>query len=360
MIGRMLLVRGVLRETFGYTWRPLLIGGVFLSLRVFLAVAMALDTVLSPTLRATRIRAPIVIVGNPRTGTTFLQRFLTDNEFGAGMQLFRMVYSSLIVQRLLRPFVPFMEAVSPARHHKSAAHETDLLSIETDDVSMLFRFFDGFFLYGFFLAHAETDHVKFFDPAVRDTSARDFAWLEALWRRSLAYTGRKRVVAKLFSTGVRMQAFLDRFPDAKILYMARDPVAVIPSTMSLVTGVLDSALGFWSLPEVNRRRYLDRLYLALIDLLRRFHTDWTAGNIARDRVYVVRYDRLMADFDSVMAEICSFIGSEPTPAQSNAIARVAASQRAYRSEHVYDLAKFGLDADRIRRDTAFYTETFLS
>jgi hypothetical protein len=61
-----------------------------------------------------------------------------------------------------------------------------------------------------------------------------------------------------------------------------------------------------------------------------------------------------------MAEIVTFVGHVPTPAQASAIAAVAAKQRAYKSEHRYDLAKFGLDADRIRADTAFFTETFLA
>jgi hypothetical protein len=301
-----------------------------------------------------------VIVGNPRTGTTFLQRFLVEHQFGIGQHLYRSLYPPILLQKGLRPLLPLLEKVSPARFHKSAAHDTNLSSVETDDVTIFFRYLDGFFLYGFFLAHADDDHRALFDPAVRDVSRRDFDWLEALWKRSLAFTGEDRIVAKLFSTGVRMQAFLDRFPDAHILYMARDPVAVIPSTMSLVTGVLDSAFGFWNLPEARRKRYLDRLYLALIDLLRRFHDDWTSGRIDRSRVYVVRYDRMMADFSTVMAEIVTFVGHVPTPAQASAIAAVAAKQRAYKSEHRYDLAKFGLDADRIRADTAFFTETFLA
>ena len=38
-----------------------------------------------------------------------------------------------------------MEKISPAKHHSTDAHKTSLASIETDDVSLLFRFFDGFF-----------------------------------------------------------------------------------------------------------------------------------------------------------------------------------------------------------------------
>ena len=106
---------------------------------------------------------------------------------------------------------------------------------------MLFRYLDGFFLYGFFLSFDEEDRLPWFDPRVRDTSKRDFDWLDALWRRSLVLHKAERNIAKLFSFAVRLPQFLERFPEAQILYMARDPLSVIPSSMSLVIGVLDRA-----------------------------------------------------------------------------------------------------------------------
>ena len=116
---------------------------------------------------------------------------------------------------------------------------------------MLFRYLDGFFLYGFFLSFDDEDRLPWFDPRVRDTSARDLDWLDALWRRSLVLHKADRNIAKLFSLAVRLPQFLERFPEAQILYMARDPLSVIPSSMSLVIGVLDRAFGFWSLPETR-------------------------------------------------------------------------------------------------------------
>ena len=62
---------------------------------------------------------------------------------------------------------------------------TSLSSVETDDASMLFRFFDGFFLYGFILAWAEQDLFHWFEPEKRDMSKRDFNWFESLWIRIL-------------------------------------------------------------------------------------------------------------------------------------------------------------------------------
>jgi hypothetical protein len=359
IVSRMGRVYRVLRRTHHVYVIPLFLALLFAGLRTLVWFAMALDHLFFPKLRRTRLKRPIVLVGNPRTGTTFLQRFLTDEGFGSGMELFLMLYPSLTLQRMLRPLMPLLEKLSPAKFHSTEAHETSLSSVETDDVAVLFRYLDGFFLYGFFLSFDDEDLLPAMDPKVRDTSERDFAWLETLWRRSLVLHRTERNVAKLFSVAVRLPRFLERFPDAQILYMARDPLAVIPSSMSLVIGVLDRAFGFWSKPEAVRKRWLERMYQAWILLLKKFHEDWTSGAIDKSRVFVVRYDRMMMDFEGLMEEMCVFLKHEMTPELRATIAARGAKQRKYESEHRYDLAKYGLTEEQVRRDCAFFYDTFL-
>ena len=359
IFSRMGAIYRVLRRTFGVKVIPLFVAVFFGFVRTVVAIAMALDNVFFAKLAKTRANRPIVLVGNPRTGTTFLQRFLSDEGFGSGMELFLMLYPSLTLQKLLRPLLPLLEKVSPAKFHTTDAHQTSLSSVETDDVAVLFRHLDGFFLYGFFLSFEDEDMLPYFDPRVRDTSARDYEWLDKLWRRSLVLHKADRNIAKLFSLAVRLPQFMERFPEAQILYMARDPLSIIPSAMSLVVGVLDRGFGFWSLPETTRKRWLDRMYKAWILLLQKFHEDWTGGLIDKKRVYIVRYDRMMADFEGVMDEMCAFLGHEMTPALRATVAKRGEKQRKYESEHKYDLEKFGLTEAQIRRDCAFFYDTFL-
>ena len=47
--------------------------------------------------------------------------------------------------------------------------------------------------------------------------------------------------------------------------MVRDPLNVLPSGLSLVTGVLDKRFGFWSLDENIRERFIKRLYNAFVE-----------------------------------------------------------------------------------------------
>jgi omega-hydroxy-beta-dihydromenaquinone-9 sulfotransferase len=359
IFSRYLKIVSVVRKAHGVYVVPWILGWAFLNIRLIVWVGMALDNVFFPKLRQTKVERPIILVGNPRTGTTFLQRFLSDNGFGSGMQLFMSLYPSLTLQKVLSPFLPILEKLSPTHFHNADVHDTSLTQVETDDVTGTLRFLDGFFLYGFFVSWDEVDQRDQFDPKIRNTNDRDFAWLEKVWARSMVNYGVDRNVAKLFSVGPRLPEFLEYFPKAQILYTVRDPVDVIPSTMSLVTGVLDRAFGFWAKPEAERQQWIDRLYAGLLMLLERFHEDWVNGRIDRDRVYVVRYDRMMKDFDGMMGEMCEFLGHEMSDELRATVAAKADKQRAYKSKHKYDLAKFGLSEEKIRKDCAFVYETFL-
>src|SRR6516164_9449472 len=103
IFSRMGAVYRVLRKTFNVKVIPLFLAVLFGVVRTVVAIFMALDHVFFARLGKTRANRPIVLVGNPRTGTTFLQRFLADEGFGAGMELFLMLYPSLALQKLLRP-----------------------------------------------------------------------------------------------------------------------------------------------------------------------------------------------------------------------------------------------------------------
>ena len=147
----------VVRRQFGAWLSPILTAVLFTGLRMGVAIAQRFDTLFFRHFRTAKVKSPIVIVGNPRTGTTFLQRFLHDSQVGCGQELWRMLYPSLTLQFFIKPFSPLLEIISPARHHSTVAHDTSLTSVETDDVSVFFRYLDGF-LYGFILAHAERSH----------------------------------------------------------------------------------------------------------------------------------------------------------------------------------------------------------
>ena len=122
MISRMFWVHKALAGAFGLYIRPVFIFTGIIVLHILNSFFMILDNIFFPSLWRKKIKSPIIIVGNPRSGTTFLQRFLVDNGFGIGSRLWKELYPSLFLQVFLKPFLPIMEKVSPARHHAGAAH----------------------------------------------------------------------------------------------------------------------------------------------------------------------------------------------------------------------------------------------
>ena len=344
------LTYGIARRVLGVRVVPLIAAYLWANIRLVGAVGMALDGLFFPKLRTTRSRSRSSSSGNPRTGTTFLQRFLADQGYGAGMEVFRMLHPSLLVQAILQPFLPILEAVSPARYHSTKAHDTSLASRSRPTTWACCS-----------ATSTASSCTGSSSPSTSRTTRASSSPRSATPPRATSPGSRRSgsgaswptthdtVIAKLFSLGTRLPQFLKSFPDARILYMARDPLATIPSGMSLVTGVLDNAFGFWKLPEDVRNRWIERLYNGLVELQRRFHDDYVSGRIPKDQVYVVRYDRMMSDFEGLMDDMHAVPRRRrPTEAQRKAIAEQAEKQRSYKSEHAYDLAKFGLDEARIR------------
>jgi hypothetical protein len=300
--------------------------------------------------------APVVIVGNPRSGTTFLHRFLVEHRVGVGLTVWDMLWTSRLLQALLAPLRPFAARRARTSGFSNVAHTTGPDHAESDDAAIMMHHVEGFFgnalLQGWDPAHAG-NIFRSADPAARE---RAYAWWERLWRLD---PRAPRIVAKAFSIATDAPAFLARFPGAKLLYTVRDPVEQIASAMSLNTIVLDRAFGFWSRPEPVRAAYLARLYGSFVDQLRRWHDDWTAGRIDRARVLIVPYPRLIHDLEAQLDEIFEFIGHVPDAALRAAIVDQADVQRNRISAHAYDLARFGLTAAQVERDCAFVTRAFL-
>ena len=359
MLKRIFRIYLIVGRNFNSWFSPILSGILLLFLRSIVALGQLTDHLLFWSIRKP-LKNPIIIVGNPRSGTTFLHRFLINQKFGSGSQLWQMIYPSIFIQKLVRPFLPLMEKISPARHHSTEAHRTSLTSVETDDVSLLFRYLDGFFLYGFFLTFDEEDLFHWIDPNIRDTSKRDFKWFESVWKRNLISNNGDRYIGKLFSLSSNLPSFQRQQGDAKILYMIRDPLSVIPSGLSLVTGVLDKKFGFWSLDSDVKQRFINRLYLALVELLKRFQQDWTNDKIDKEKVMVIRFDVMMNDFESLMDEILDFIDIEKNDELIRIIQETGEKQRGYQSGHQYDLEKFGLTESQIKNDCREIYQTFLS
>ena len=171
-------------RTFGPQVRPI---GTFALKQAHSLVnvgTLAADNWLAPSFKHQPIDRPVFILGNPRSGTTFLHRFLLNTNQLAAFELWEMLFPAITARRIVGSFVDRFALLSPARYHSTAAHETSLREVETDDAMALFRFMDGGFLWTYFLAWEDTwgselSHNCFdLDSEPADATERHFRYME--------------------------------------------------------------------------------------------------------------------------------------------------------------------------------------
>src|ERR1700753_1491001 len=90
-----LRVYRVIGKTFGVWIRPLGAFGLLQLRQAISAITLALDYVFYPGHRKQPIDRPIFIIGNPRSGTTFLHRLLLGAGDMAGLGLWGVLFSAI-------------------------------------------------------------------------------------------------------------------------------------------------------------------------------------------------------------------------------------------------------------------------
>lgn len=362
---RYLRVYRVIGQTFGSWFRPLGAFGLLQLRQAISAITLGLDHVFYPSHRKQPIDRPIFIIGNPRSGTTFLHRFLLGAGDMAALELWEMLFPAITARKLLGGIVPRLDKLSPARYHPSDIHDTSLRGIETDDVAWFFRTLDGPFAWAYFLAWRDTWGSEFsrrnfgIDGVSAKEENRFFKYYEGIWRRNLELKGGNRILAKSSMLTFRLDALLRRYPDCRLVYVVRDPVEVIPSGMSMLASVLENGFDVWNrTSKADQDKWLENLYKASGDMLRYFHDAEVAGRITDKNVCVVRYEDLLQNLEQTMARILDFIEVKPSLEFEDEVRRQAERQRGYTSGHDHSPQQFGIAPERIRKDLGFIYDAF--
>jgi hypothetical protein len=358
--------RGFFRFTYlwlsrvPWTGRRLLITVTFLvlypALELFTWMGLLLDNLLFRGYRKQPIDSPVFIVGNFRSGTTFLHRLLCkDVSHFSTMEMWEVLFAPSIVQRkvfaglaildrwLGRPLHRLMRRTEAGWRDQNVMHEVALREPEEDD---------------YLLLHIWSALTIGLSSGLLE-EARPYAYfdsdLSAAQRRRIMEFYRRCVQRHLYARGAgrrvhylaknpalcpKLDSVLQRFPDAKIIYLARNPLEAIPSFLSMmqfswrVAGVPpdDPALRDFILHMVGHwyRYPLQRLKQA-----------------PRDAYAVVNYGDLVGDPEQTIREVYNRLGLEVGPAFAQVLREETAKARRYRSRHAYSLWQAGLSPPRI-------------
>jgi omega-hydroxy-beta-dihydromenaquinone-9 sulfotransferase len=318
----------------------------------FTRLTLLMDRLVFPAYRRVEVRAPIFILGHPRSGTTFLQRLLTQTRDFAAFEAWEMAFPALMVRGLIAPLVRRL-----ARRGKGVVveaeigHQVRVTEIDEDE-ALFYHLLDTEMIttispIGF--VDTELDRLLFHDRQPHEESAVRF--FKDLWKRQLFHTGRSRLISKLPPSALRTKTLLKVFPDARIIYLARSPLDVIPSFLSLHRNAIQRVWGLDRLSEAHKRFFFERKYRVSVRWYRYFQELIERHEIPEDQLLEITYDEQIRDLRGTIGKIVAFTGIELSRDLQARIDEICTAPSSYQREHTnYSLEEFYLSEERIRAD----------
>lgn len=301
------------------------------------------------------IRAPIVVVGLPRTGTTHLHNLLAADPALRSLPYWESLEPVVLDEHLPPPGEPdprrarceqalwFVNESLPyfvRMHEMTTDHAHEEIQLLALDVStMLFETMAV--LPSWRDAYAATDQTASYRYLRRVLQAMQ-------WQR-----GGARWVLKSPQHLEQLGPLLDVFPDAVVVFTHRDPASVVASFVTMAAYTARMSVE----PPVDLhaigRYWADRI----ADLFRACVRD--RHLVPPTRSIDVRFDDFMRDDLAMVRRIYALADQPVTSAAESAwVSFMATHRRGVHGTVEYDLSQFGLDAADIRRTCAEYIERF--
>ena len=301
------------------------------------------------------IEKPVIVIGLPRSGTTNLVNLLAADSRFRSMPLWES-YEPVpdpreenpvdgVDPRWTRcqgqweamqagaPFIAAMHPMNPDHVHEELELMTpDFTSYNLEWVARTPKWRD------YFLAHDQTPH---------------YAYMKTVLQIMQWYRPRERWVLKSPQHLEQIGPLMTTFPDATIVVTHRDPVAVVQSTITMLTYGARTSYKT-SNPEWYRDYWTDRIGRLLDSSLRDRHV------LPADRTVDVFFHEYMADEMGTLQRIYDMAGIEFTgEAKAEVAAYQAAHPRGKEGRVVYDLrGDFGVTPEEVRTRYTDYMNAF--
>jgi hypothetical protein len=186
------------------------------------------------------------------------------------------------------------------------------------------------------------DDTKFLDHEPADVRKNVMDFYESCVKRFVFRAGKnKTYLAKnVMSTG-RFKSLIERFPDAKIVYIARHPYESVPSFASMFTSM--HKLHSPNMPDTHPAK---RAWAQLgIDFFK--YKKEMRNSIPPDQFYELKYDDLLANPQETVLKIYKQFGWEPSTELLEKLSHEHARSKNYKSSHTYSLEQYGFTKEQI-------------
>jgi hypothetical protein len=338
---------------------------VFALFKLLQLIGFAIDDFLFKDYQQHELAQPVFIIGNMRSGTTFLHRLLAkDKDNFSHIRTWEIYFAPSIFQRKLIWTIQRLDQKLGGRIQRwlvrqeqkswfnNPIHKISLWEAEEDE-SLLFNIWESIFTSVFFPHPDLVRKYAYFDKQLSRRERRKIMrFYKACLRRHLyAHNSRSKFLSKNPAFSAKVASLYEYFPNAKIIYMLRNPLETVPSLIS------------WMCYQWSQFSDLDQEYLYqeyLIQLAKEWY-EYPLEQLAQappESYEIVVYDELVKDPKRVISRFYEKFGFEITPEFENILDQANEAAKSYHSEHRYSLKKIGVSKEELFRNFQSVLERF--
>ncbi len=324
---------------------------------IFNAACFLLDDLLFPRWRKAELRMPVFIIGNPRSGTTFLHRLLAmDRDRFFTFLTWELIFPAIIQKKSLA-MLGYLDRITGGRIERKIENRERRLFNEFDKIHRIGLFSpeedDKLFIHNcsfhglmWFFPYQEFSKFHKFDMCLAsEERTRIMAFYRDCLKRQAYFKGAgKSLLSKNPVSSLKVDSLLHWFPDCRIIYLVRNPLEVVASTLNMAQSIWKRTAGV--------ERDDDVFQNTVYEIVKLFY-EYPLSRLQREPEHVyrcIRYEDLVREPKRVVEGLYEWLGFDMNLKYRSALEEEDVKSRRYSSEHIYSLERFMILPEKIRSD----------
>ncbi len=321
-----------------------------------------LDDILFPAHKTHPIEKPLFILGNFRSGSTFLHRLLSrDEEAFTSLTTWDIYLTPSVTQKKITQFFARLDTKYLNRTVHKLLYKFDRATLgkvkihpisffqPEEDENIHLLIWDGYFVSFLFPFMDEIPPYQYFDEMLSpEHKRRIMTFYKSMLQRHMYATGKKYFVAKNPAFSAKIETLKEFFPDARIIYLARNPLDMLPSTISWI----NYARRVFTDPEPGYH-YIDEI-VAMTQYWYSHPLKYLDANPS-PRHLILNYDDLIQRPEHVIRGFYEQFGYPDKPGLPHIIDQAVKETLTFNSDHIYSYEEMGFTREQI---IALYPEVF--
>jgi len=312
-----------------------------------------LDDILFPGHKTQPIEKPLFIIGNLRSGSTFLHRLLSrDTETFTSLTTWDIYLTPSVTQKKITQFFSKLDKKFGGHVHR-LLHAFDQRTLgqfkihpisffqPEEDENILLHIWDSFWVTFLFPFMDEFPNYQHFDEALPPKRKRQImAFYKSMLQRHMYATGKKYYAAKAPAFSAKIKTLTEFFPEARIIYLARNPLDMLPSTVSWINYArrvfTDPGEGYIYLDEIlDFTQHWYRHPLKYLD------------SHPSPRHLILKYDDLIQRPEHVIRKFYEQFGYPDKPGLKKIVDEAVKETLSHSSDHTYSYEEMGFTRQQI-------------